>query len=524
MPFSQSSSRRLPGRRNIKVNVNGFEINLEDTSYVYTITEEDNARQTLSGATATGISADVVDIERIRFGETKITLKINTDFPVHFPYMHLDNLTLNLPEDIHIKSCQLNGKEAKSIEPGKITITGNKGEEYDQKLSTRSITLVMVFDEAKTGKDFVFDGKNHTASLGGVFEVGGTFRVETSEIDADKIVKMIESQWESLFLKVMSGKLSISDVDGIIPSEINFHAETAFNQDIRLTHVTGEFKHDIGEIDPISLTDLPDFLEDNDVVLDLDNPMVFLSITNSLNADIKTALKLTSDTDESGAHGTGDLTINANATSNYYLADKEEDSYLPEDKKHYKFVKAEGLPNLIKKIPDEIKVDVDKVVLKATDLDITKEYPIDIEYEVYAPLIFGEDFQLVYSGTEDGFDLGDDLADIDADAIQIRATVVNDVPADISLDLELLDINGGKIDIVEDNSIMVKKPAGENKESAIELNIKPKEEHRLSEILSGSRLLDGIKYSAKLYNPVTGEPCGTKRVFCSRISGCPSRE
>ena len=510
LPLSQKASKRAPGRRNIKVNVKGFEIDLEDTAYTYTITEDDNTRQTLSGAKATGISTDVVDIERIKFGKTKITLQINTDFPDHFPYMHLDNLTLTLPEDIHIKSCKLNEKDAMKIEPGKITITGEKGSEYDQQLSTRNIKLEMVFDEASTGNDFVFDGNKHEASLGGDFEVKGTFRVETSEIKADKIVSIIESQWENLALKAMMGKLAISDINGIIPTEINFRGETWFDKDILLTHVTGKFQHEIGDIDPISLSDLPDFLEDNDVVLDLANPMVFLSVRNSLSADIITALSLTSDTDESGAHGTGPLTIGANATNKYYLAEKEETDFLPADKADYKFVKVDGLPNLIKKIPDEIKVDVDKVKLVATDLDITKEYPIDIEYEVYAPLIFGEDFKLVYAGTEDGFDLGDDLEDLDAESLHIKANVISDVPADIRLDVELLDINGQKIDIVEDNSVIIKKTSGANKVSAIELNIKPKEGYSLKDILSGSKQLDGIKYRAVLDKPNTGEPLRNK--------------
>lgn len=507
LPLSQKASKRAPGRRNIKVNVKGVEIDLKDTAYTYTITEDDNTRQTLSGAKATGISTDVVDIERIKFGKTKITLQINTDFPDHFPYMHLDNLTLTLPEDIHIKSCKLNGKDAMKIKPGQIIVTGEKG----SKLSTRNISLEMVFDEASTGNDFVFDGNNHEASLGGDFEVKGTFRVETSEIDTDKIARIIESQWNDLAQKVMmGGKLAISDIDGIIPAEINFRGETWFDKDILLTHVTGKFQHDIGDIDPISLSDLPDFLEDNDVVLDLANPMVFLSVHNSLSAEISTALTLTSDTDESGAHETGPLTIGANATNKYYLAEKEETDSLPADKKDYIFVKVDGLPNLIKKIPDEIKVDVDKVKLVATDLDITKEYPIDIEYEVYAPLIFGEDFKLVYAGTEDGFDLGDDLEDLDAESLHIKANVISDVPADIRLDVELLDINGQKIDIVEDNSVIITKPSGANKVSAIELNIKPKEGYSLKDILSGSKQLDGIKYRAVLDKPNTGEPLRNK--------------
>lgn len=506
LPLSQKASKRAPGRRNIKVNVKGFEIDLEDTAYTYTITEDDNTRQTLSGAKATGISTDVVDIERIKFDETKITLQINTDFPDHFPYMHLDSLTLTLPEDIHIKSCTLNGKDAMEIKPGQIIVTGEKG----SKLSTRNISLEMVFDEASTGNDFVFDGNNHEASLGGDFEVKGTFRVETSEIDTDKIARIIESQWNDLAQKVMmGGKLAISDIDGIIPAEINFRGETWFDKDILLTHVTGKFQHEIGDIDPISLSDLPDFLEDNDVVLDLANPMVFLSVRNSLSANISTELTLTSDTDD-GAHRTGPLTIGANATNKYYLAKNEETDFLPADKADYKFVEVDGLPNLIKKIPDEIKVDVDKVKLVATDLDITKEYPIDIEYEVYAPLIFGEEFKLVYAGTEDGFDLGDDLEDLDAESLHIKANVISDVPANIRLDVELLDINGQKIDIVEDNSVIITKPSGANKVSAIELNIKPKEGYSLKDILSGSKQLDGIKYRAVLDKPNSGEPLRNK--------------
>ncbi|MDE7165778.1 MAG: hypothetical protein K2O17_01975, partial [Bacteroidaceae bacterium] len=505
----QSTPKHKIGKHDVHINIDGFPLEIQDATYSYTIKPEDNANQSLEGAEAKGISADVVSIERIRFGEVKINLTINTDFPDYFPYMHLDNLALTLPEELHVTSCKLGDKPVTEITPGHIVITGTE----DEARSTKGITLEMEIDELKTGKNFIFDGEKHTAILGGVIEVGGTFRVETAELDIPKLEQFIKNAENNITIDPLNPQLDLNDI-GLIPDYITLNGKTTFSNDLVITHVTGTFQHAIENIDPLSLSDLPEFLMDNEeegreVVLDLDNPMIFLSIDNSLPAEIKTSLTLKSDTDTDLnnnpiAHSTGVLTIQGNTLNEYYLAEKPGNNFLPEDHKGAKWEEVEGLSNLIKRIPEQITVEIATVTLEATDLDITKEYPIDIAYDVYAPLMFGEDFKLVYTDTDKGWNLGDDYDYLDAECIRLTANVSSNLPASMTLSFDLLNTQGHKIDIIEDNDIP---PFKADKKTPIEIQIKAKPGHSLKEILSpGANQLDGIRYKAKLDEPKVGQP------------------
>lgn len=499
-----STPKHKIGKHNIHINIDGFPIDIQDATYSYTIKPEDNANQSLEGAEANGISADVVSIERIKFGEVKINLTINTDFPEYFPYMHLDNLALTLPEELHITSCKLGSTDAKEITPGHIVITDTE----DGSRPTRGITLELAIDELKTGKNFIFDGENHTAILGGIIEVGGTFRVETEELDIQKLEQFIKNAGNNITIDPLNPQLDLDKI-GLIPEYITLNGKTTFSNDLVITNVTGTFQHAIENIDPLSLSDLPEFLMDNEeegreVVLDLDNPMIFLSIDNSLPADINTSLTLKSDTDNDTPRTTGPLTIKGNTLNEYYLAERPENKFLPKDHKDAEYKEVEGLSNLIKRIPKQITVEVATVTLKATDLDITKEYPIDIAYDVYAPLMFGKDFKLVYTDTDKGWNLGDDYDYLDAGCISLKANISSTLPASMTLSLDLLNVQGNKIDIVEDNSIHCDANA---KKSLIEIKIKAKPGHSLKEIFApGANQMDGIRYKAKLDNPEVGQP------------------
>lgn len=495
----QSTPKHKIGKHNVHINIDGFPIDIQDATYSYTIKPKDNANQSLEGAEANGISADVVSIERIKFGEVKINLTINTDFPEYFPYMHLDNLTLTLPEELHITSCKLGSTDAKEITPGHIVITDTE----DGPRPTRGITLELAIDELKTGKNFIFDGKNHTAILGGIIEVGGTFRVETAELDAQKLEQFIKNAGNNITIDPLNPQLDLDKI-GLIPKYITLNGKTTFSNDLVITHVTGTFQHAIENIDPLSLSDLPDFLDNEETVLDLDNPMICLSIYTELPAKINTRLTLMSDTDNNIPRSTGLLTIEGGDTVKYFLAEKDKRDYLPNNYKDAISEKVEGLSNLIKRIPKQITVEVATVTLAATDLDITRPYDIDIAYDVYAPLMFGKDFKLVYTDTDKGWDLGDDYDYLDAECISLKANISSTLPASMTLSLDLLNVQGNKIDIVEDNSIHCDANA---KKSPIEIKIKAKPGHSLKEILApGANQMDGIRYKAKLDNPEVGQP------------------
>ena len=161
---------------------------IKDETYKYVI-EEDQAKQTINTAKAKNISEDVVSIENVKIDKTNIIITLNiSGFPSHISKMHLDGLSLSLPEDLHVSSCHLNGVAAESIKPGLINVT--KAVDGARSIN-EPLVLTLVIDGATTGDDFVFDANKHEASLCGLFKTNGTFRIETSEMDKEKISAIV---------------------------------------------------------------------------------------------------------------------------------------------------------------------------------------------------------------------------------------------------------------------------------------------------------------------------------------------
>ena len=161
-----------------------------------------------------------------------------------------------------------------------------------------------------------------------------------------------------------------------------------------------------------------------------------------------------------------------------------------------------SVPNLIKKIPEQVEINVSPVGLYAQELDITKEYDVDINYEVFAPFTFGDEFMMVYSDTEQGWakDL-DEMDKLNAERLELNGKIDSDLPATLVLTLIPLDKNGNKIDALEVNEVEIE---GNKTNQNFTLTIKAAKGHSLNDVLAGKNgvnQLDGIKYSAV----ITGE-------------------
>lgn len=507
--------------KKITIQAGGISVPLPDDSYHYDI-KEGEATQSLKGASAENMSTDILEIDDIKFDETTITLKLSvTGFPAHIPYMHLDNIVLTMPEELHVTSCKLNGQDVESVQPGKIQLT--KAE--DPRRSTNEpLILTLSIDEAQMGENFTFDGAKHRAELKGDFAITGSFRINVADMDADAISALLDEEsknWDLERLLAFSKNPNLREVDGIIPEYLNFKGETNFDKNIHITHVSGKFQHAIGRIDPIKLDDLPDFMNDDDVVLDLDNPMLFLKTSSELPAVAQTKATFTSRYEGSSEVRKVDLSLKQGNVT-YWTANKQDNTYMPEE---YKGKSIEwlqlkdaknadaDLTGLIKRVPKQIEIDVDKVTMTAENLDITKAYDIDLDYEIYAPLSFGPNFYLVYQDTEDDLDLGDDMDDIDLGtlSVNIDADVTSTLPAGFTLKVEPLNKYGQILKTLEPISIEVP-TLQPGKKQKINLALKPTAGHVLNESLNkmwkgkeNPNQLDGVHYKAEIKNPTAGE-------------------
>ena len=146
---------KVKARKALDINVDGTNVNIPDQDFFYDIKDGD-AQQDIKKAQATGISTDVVAIERVGFDQVCLTLNLNTvGFPEYIPNMHLNNLVLTMPSELNVVSCLFDGVEVdkENIQPGKIQLTKPE----DGQRSTKGITMKLTIDGAETGENFYFD-------------------------------------------------------------------------------------------------------------------------------------------------------------------------------------------------------------------------------------------------------------------------------------------------------------------------------------------------------------------------------
>lgn len=354
------------------------------------------------------------------------------------------------------------------------------------------IHIRITFDKAITG-DAGFTFVDGHVSLSGLFKIGGTFRLESNDFNL-----------EALTMEQALRVYQTGNYDAICPTTLDFKGTASFEKDIEVTGFAGKVQADAGNIAPIKLNDLPDFLNDPAVVLDLANPALFVEVDYPLPSDAQTSITLTgvyTDGTAPVVKGTGMVTIPANGHVVFCIAGKPEDvTAIPQEYASLTVipVTVEGLNELFKKLPDEIKVEVEDITMETENMPIPANYDVKVNYNVYTPLTFGEEFVLVYQGTEEG--LGDDLEDLDkldTKAVRIDATVVTNFPLSLTLSVDALDrynnsMNGSVVD-VSDIVIEAHKGPDATSSQPISIEIIPLQGHTIGEMLGR---LDKFHYRA----------------------------
>ena len=515
--YPMGNTAQQSARRKIAINTGNLQFNVPDAAYEYEVTEEDNAKSTFTNA-KTDVNKDVRTLEHITIKDNKATLHVHVkDLADWLEYFYLEDGRLYLPAELEIAQCIFTAYgEGSNVVRKTITQFGSdeaKGltiiplVEANTKISAKKgITLEVTFKGLNTGRHFVFkandatDGEQGTVTANGEFEVRGIFRFNTNDIDETAL-----NQYLAKNPSVAQRIYEQNSLESIMPKNIHVVGE-ADMEDILVTHITGTLQHDIAAIEPIRLDDMPDFLNDPDVVLDLDNPVILLKAASAMPVTARTGLTL-----GSVAAGTTNK-VSANevniksGTSLYYMANSEP-KFLPEEyRKAERLAITGNVASLLKKIPEEITVDVAPVTLEAHDFDITKKYDLSVEYKIFAPLTVGEEFRMVYRDTERGWisDL-EDLEDLDIGMIEMKGKVDSDMPAKITFTMIPIDEQGQRITAIKVNSAHA--PANA-KNHDITITLEPAPGHTLNDALAGKNgvnKLDGMTYEARIDEPIKGE-------------------
>lgn len=380
----------------------------------------------------------------------------------------LDKVTLTLPGYLQIlPQVTGNGNGVSKVNGSKITVE-NVSTSRNLELTIKAKKLDFANQNDYYGK--VVIGDNGSIKMDGYFDLG------------------IEAH-----------------VTGVPTSELSIGANVTVN-DIYLKSATGIFDPEINisSLGDVAVTGVPDFLSEDGVRADLDNPQIILSIKNDMDAAAKVSAKVISTKNGQNLatvqlpemhiykttvtpvtkicicrHKTAELTTQYGAANVYEVSD---------------------LATLINQhIPDHVQitnVEAKADLSQEMTIEFGRNYNVEPSYEVYAPLAFAEGAVIEYADDFDGWN--DDLDDLElAEGTYLRLTAdaQNLVPATLIVEATPLGVNGADIS----NQIEVNVKQGTVKASAdgVKAVNSPLEIELREKVKGALQKLDGLSYKVK---------------------------
>lgn len=254
----------------------------------------------------------------------------------------------------------------------------------------------------------------------------------------------------------LTGYFSIAmqcNVTGAMPDNPTIKAKIGVaDRTITMNSATGIFdpKINLNSLGEVDVTGLPDFLDDDDVVADLDNPQILLTVNNNMDvaATVSATVISTKEGRELARVTLPEMSVAKNGLSKICIC-RQKTSELNQQYGEANVYAVSNLSTLINRIPDHIKiVDVNAHAKpEVATIVFGEKYQVKPNYEVNAPLAFGEKANIVYEDSFTGWN--DDINELDlaeGTYIEVTANVENKVPAYLTVKAYPVDAQGNKIE------------------------------------------------------------------------------
>lgn len=411
-----------------------------------------------------GTDAAVKDLKSAEVaGEIELKINLTLD-GLSSAIATIDKATLTLPGYLEIS--QVTGNGNPMVNGSKITVE-NVSTSSNLQLTIKAKKLDFEKQDAY-GK--VVIGNNGSIKMDGYFDLGieaDVTRVPTSALTIDANVNVND--------------ITLKSATGIFDPEIN-----------------------ISSLGDVSVTGVPDFLSEDGVRADLDNPQIILSIKNDMDAAAKVSAKVISTKNGQNLatvqlpemnickttvapvtkicicrHKTAELTAQYGAANVYEVS---------------------NLATLINQhIPDYVQItDVETKADPSQEMTIEfgRYYKVVPSYEIYAPLAFAEDAVIEYADDFDGWN--DDLDDLELSEgtyVRLTADAQNLVPATLIVEATPLGVGGTDIsNLIEVN---VKKGTVKASADGVTAVNSPLEIELREKVKGALQKLDGLSYKVK---------------------------
>lgn len=397
----------------------------------------------------------------------EIELKINLTLGgLSSAITNINKVTLTLPGYLEISRVEGNGNGVPMVNGSKITVE-NVSTSSNLRLTIKAKKLD--FEKQDAYGKVVIDN-NGSINMDGYFDLGieaNVTRVPTSAL--------------TIGANVNVNDITLKSATGIFDPEIN-----------------------ISSLGDVTVTGVPDFLSEDGVRADLDNPQIILSIKNDMDAAAKVSAKVISTKNGQNLatvqlpemnickttvapvtkicicrHNTEELTAQYGAANVYVVS---------------------NLATLINQhIPDHVQItDVEAKADLSQEMTIEfgRNYNVVPSYEIYAPLAFAKDAVIEYADDFDGWN--DDLDDLELSEgtyVRLTADAQNLVPATLIVEATPLGLEGADIsNLIEVN---VKKGTVKASADGVTAVTSPLEIELREKVKGALQKLDGLSYKVK---------------------------
>lgn len=352
---------------------------------------------------------------KINENENGTEISIRLDFSnISTAVSNIESATLTLPAYLSISQVNGNSNGVPTHNGSKVTIT-NISTARPLELSLKTQKLDFTNNQNDHGRLSINNG---AIDLTGYFSIAMQCNVTGAMPDNPTIKAKIG---------VADRTNTMNSATGIFDPKINLNS--------------------LGEVD---VTGLPDFLDDDDVVADLDNPQILLTVNNDMDvaATVSATVISTKEGRELARVTLPEMSVAKNGLSKICIC-RQKTSELTQQYGEANVYAVSNLSTLINRIPDHIKiVDVNAHAKpEVATIVFGKEYHVKPSYEVNAPLAFGEKANIVYEDSFTGWNDDIDKLDLaEGTYIEVTANVENKVPAYLTVKAYPVDAQGNKIE------------------------------------------------------------------------------
>lgn len=400
--------------------------------------------------------------------------------------IEIGSLAADMPTTLTLKFELGGGISIERVDIKTMTITFPDFIQFENENGLNGQTLTMTNVQIEPS-GFTKELKINKYAFGNTYGEGN--RVE--EENGDRILKIenqkITIEMQDIYANNPQGSGSLSITPTVTLSEM------------AVSEVYGTIQPDI-DVKPteVELNNLPDFLQDDEIRLDITNPVFSFNANNPLNTDVEMDGVLTGYKDGKVTKtvkigsGNGGASITLKPSG-----DKQQTISIVRDEKtvveaNATKVVVPNLNDIIETIPDRINVEL-KPAVKTEQyytVNLGQDYTLNSAYDIDIPLSFGSNLKIVYEETLDNFDL--DLEDVDIEKAVLSINAVNTIPLAMEIkneNVSALDANGNvikDIDVTVEGTITESKDGKTEVSSTLNVNLNETAEGAISK-------LDGLK-------------------------------